>query len=596
MRLSGLDIAILVAFFVISLVIGLWVSKRSSSSSGEFFLGGRNMPFWLLGVSMVATTFAIDTPNLVAGIVRRDGVAGNWVWWAFLLNGMLTVFVFARLWRRSGVRTDLEFYELRYSGRAAAFLRGFRAVYLGVFFNVMIMATVCLAGVKLGSVALGLTPLQTLLGASLVTVAYSMLGGFVGVLATDLFQFVVAMAGSVGAAIWLVRLPQVGGLTQLIHHPNVRGKLALVPAFENHDAWLTLFFLPLAVQWWSVWYPGSEPGGGGYVAQRMLAAKDERHAVGATLFFNWAHYALRPWPWILVALASLIVFPERADLAAAFPGLAPALVQDDLAYPAMLTLLPSGLLGLVVTSLVAAFMSTISTHLNWGSSYLVNDVYARFVDANASEKTLVRLGRWSTSLLMVLAGGLALALQSAMQAFEILLQMGAGTGLVFVLRWLWWRVNAVTEVAAMVVSLIVALVLPFVAPEMGGGLKLCVSVGITTLVWWVVTLFTPPSDEATLDEFYRLTRPPGPGWAPVRERLRARGESLAKANSLGADLLSFFVGTLAVYACLFGTGIYLYGQRLLGGGVTLVGLAVLAGLGLAMARRSSPRPANDGSP
>ncbi|HSC89788.1 MAG TPA: sodium:solute symporter family protein [Polyangiaceae bacterium] len=585
MLLSVLDLGILLAFFVLSLVIGLAVTKRSSSSSSEYFLGGRNMPYWLLGVSMVATTFAIDTPNLVAGIVRRDGVAGNWVWWAFLLNGLLTVFVFARLWRRSGVKTDLEFYELRYSGRGAAFLRGFRAVYLGVFFNVMIMATVCLAGVKLGSVMFGASPVVTLCVASAVTLVYSSFGGFVGVLATDLFQFGVAMAGSIGAAVWLVDLPQVGGLSALVRHPNVQDKLALLPDFSNSDAWMTLLVLPLCVQWWSVWYPGSEPGGGGYVAQRMLAAKDERHAIGATLFFNWAHYALRPWPWILVALASLIVFPTRAALQAAFPHMPAELVQDDLSYPAMLTLLPSGLLGLVVTSLVAAFTSTISTHLNWGSSYLVNDVYQRFIDPDASEEKLVRLGRLSTALLMLLGAFVALALQSSMQAFEILLQMGAGTGLVFVLRWLWWRVNAATEISAMIASLLVAVILPIACPELGAGLRLVVSVAVTSVVWLAATWLTEPTSDETLERFFLLTRPPGPGWAPVRARIAASQQRVEPASSsLGADLMAFVAGTFAIYAMLFGTGLWLYGRPLLGGGAVLLGGAVLVALGVRAAR------------
>lgn len=575
MRLSALDLGILIAFFAVSLLIGVWVSKRSSSSSGEYFLGGRNMPFWLLGVSMVATTFAIDTPNLVTGIVRQDGVAGNWVWWAFLLNGMLTVFVFARLWRRSGVSTDLEFYELRYSGRGAALLRGFRAVYLGVFFNVMIMATVCLAAIKLGSVALGYSPAETLVVASVITVIYSMLGGFVGVLATDLFQFIVAMIGSVGAAIWLVELPEVGGLEALLSHPSVTPKLALVPDFANWDSVLTLLVLPLGVQWWSVWYPGSEPGGGGYVAQRMLAAKDERHAVGATLFFNWAHYALRPWPWILVALASLIVFPTTASIAEAFPELPPALVKNDLGYPAMLMRLPSGLLGLVVTSLVAAFMSTISTHLNWGSSYLVSDVYQRFVERGASEKKLVMLGRVSTALLMALAAVLALVLESAMQAFELLLQMGAGTGLVFVLRWLWWRINAATELAAMFVSLVVAMVLQLATPDLGAGLRLAISVAVTTVVWLAVTLVTQPSDAATLEHFYLTVRPPALGWGPVRASLAARGVAVPEGDSLGQGVTAFFAGTIAVYALLFGSGLCIYGQWMLGGLLSAVGAALL---------------------
>lgn len=582
MRLSSLDWAIIAAFFLLSLVIGLVVTRRSSQSTSEFFLGGRSMPWWLLGVSMVATTFAIDTPNLVTGIVRTGGVAGNWVWWAFLLNGMLTVFVYARLWRRSGVQTDLEFYELRYSGPAAAFLRGFRAVYLGVFFNVMIMATVCLAAVKLGGIAFGWTPLQALLLASLITVVYSLLGGFLGVLATDLFQFVVAMIGSVGAAIYLVDLPQVGGLERLLAHPNVTPHLGLFPDFSDTKTTLAVFILPLAVQWWSVWYPGSEPGGGGYVAQRMLAAKDERHAVGATLLFNVAHYAVRPWPWILVAFASLIVYPTLGDLARAFPHLEPSLVRDDLAYPAMLSFLPSGLLGLVIASLIAAFMSTISTHLNWGSSYVVNDLYQRFYEPDASEKRLVLVGRVATAVLMLLAAWVAIYLESAMQAFEVLLSMGAGTGLIFILRWFWWRVSAQTEIAGMIVSLLVSIFFQFGADHVGlGGLdvsvRLTASVVVTTALWLLVTFLTPPTDDATLVRFYRLIRPGGPGWRRIRaivereDGVDAQRGAQREEGSITTGLSRFVLGTFAVYSLLLGSGRLVYGH--------VTSAAVLLGLG-----------------
>lgn len=432
--LNAVDWGFVVSFFIISLAIGLAVSKRAGTSSSEFFLSGRKMPWWLLGVSMVATTFSSDTPNLVTDIVRQNGVAGNWVWWAFLLTGMLTVFVYAKLWRRSRVLTDLEFYELRYSGKAAAFLRGFRAIYLGVFFNVLIMATVSLAIIKIGGVMLHLPPVETLLIASLVTVVYSALGGLRGVLLTDFFQFAIAMIGAIGAAVVAVRLPQVGGLSALLSNEAVVSKLSLVPDFSNSQAVLIILVLPLAVQWWSVWYPGAEPGGGGYIAQRMLSAKSEKHAIGATLFFNAAHYALRPWPWIIVALCSLLVFPDLESLRAAFPLVNSSVVRHDMAYPAMLTFLPHGLLGIAVASLIAAFMSTISTHLNWGSSYVVNDFYKRFINPRADEKNQVLVGRLSTVALMVLACLVALLLSNALQAFNILLQVGAGTGLLFILR------------------------------------------------------------------------------------------------------------------------------------------------------------------
>lgn len=573
MSLSSLDWIIIAAFFTLSLFVGLWVSRRAGSSSSEYFLSGRSMPWWLLGVSMVATTFAIDTPNLVTGIVRQNGVAGNWVWWAFLLTGMLTVFVYARLWRRSKVTTDLEFYELRYSGRSSTFLRGFRALYLGVFFNVVIMANVCLAAIKLGSIVLGLSPVETLLIACVVTVIYSSLGGLRGVLITDFLQFGVAMLGSVWATYLIVQRPEIGGLQELLAHPNVSGKLSLLPDFSDSAMVVSVLIIPLAVQWWSVWYPGAEPGGGGYVAQRMLSAKNERHALGATLFFNFAHYGLRPWPWILIALASLVIYPNVEALRNAFPNVQDSFVQDDLAYPAMLGLLPTGVLGLVVASLVAAFMSTISTHLNWGSSYVVNDVYRRFIKPEATEKELVRIGRLSTLVLMLMAAAVALLLESAVQSFNILLSIGAGTGLIFILRWFWWRINAYTEIAGMMGSFFVAVFFEFGYEQLGfsplpGHVQLVASIAITTLIWLVVTLLTAPTDDETLKRFYRLIHPSGPGWKRICAEVSLEGGPVGDAD-LSRNILNFVVGTFAVYFFLFGMGYVLYGQ-------TLLGLALLA--------------------
>ncbi len=555
MRLELVDWVIIFLFFAAALTIGAVVSRRAGSNASEFFLSGRHMPWWLLGFSMVATTFAADTPLLVTNIVRNNGVAGNWEWWAFLLSGMLTVFVYARLWRRSGVLTDIEFYELRYSGRPAAFLRGFRAIYLGVFFNIMIMANVTLAATKIGEVMLGFTPLQTILIASVVTVVFSALGGLRAVLLTDLLLFLAAMAGAIGAAVVAVRLPEVGGLQQLLAHDLVRDKLSFFPSWNwrdpgQLDVLVTILILPLAVQWWSVWYPGAEPGGGGYMAQRMLAAKDERNATGATLLFNAAHYALRPWPWILVALASLVVYPDLPSLQKAFPDA--QRIDHDLAYPAMLTFMPLGLRGLVVGSLIAAYMSTISTHLNWGSSYVVNDFWKRFVDPQASDRALVSLGRVSTVLMMILAAVIALWLENAYQGFKILLQIGAGTGLLFILRWFWWRINAFSELTAMVVSFVVAVWsqrLPLNAvtrtmgstdnlpgavqwllgapPTMPEWAKLVAGVVITTIAWLLVTFLTRPTDERKLRDFYRLVAPGGRGcarsWiAPQRIHLARR--------------------------------------------------------------------------
>jgi len=568
MQLSVLDWSIIIAFFVVSLLIGVLVSKRAGSGVQEFFLSGRNMPWWLLGVSMVATTFSADTPNLVTDIVRTNGVSGNWVWWAFLLTGMLTVFVYAKLWRRSEVLTDLEFYELRYSGKGAALLRGFRALYLGVFFNIMIMAGVSLAAIKIGSVLLGLAPWQTLIIASTVTVAYSSLGGLKGVIITDFFQFALAMIATFWAAGVIVDLPEVGGLQNLLAHAEVQPKLDFIPSLSNKELFFTVFLIPIAVQWWSVWYPGAEPGGGGYIAQRMLSAKDEKNAIWATLLFNFMHYAIRPWPWILVALASIIVFPTLDSLAVAFPDIDPALIGNDLAYPAMMSFLPAGLLGLLVASLVAAFMSTISTHLNWGSSYVVHDFYHRFIDSEASDKKLVAVGRWTTLLLMVFSGIIALLLSNALQAFSILLQIGAGTGLLFILRWFWYRINVYSEITAMIVSFVIALYLQIIHPALGFAPiatidQLLWGVGLTTLSWVLVTLLTPAEDQATLVSFYQKIQPGGPGWKKVIQQAQQAGVTLdttKKPWDVPTGIICMLLGTAAVYSLLFAAGSLLYGD------------------------------------
>ncbi len=590
MQLNNLDWSFVVGFFAITLVVGLVVARRAGKNTSEFFLSGRSMPWWLLGMSMVATTFSTDTPNLVTDLVRQRGVAGNWAWWAFLLTGMLTVFVYARLWRRSGILTDIEFYELRYSGKPAAFLRGFRALYLGVFFNVCIMATVSLAAIKIGHVLLGLRPVHTILLAALITVAFSAAGGFRAVVLTDFLLFIIAMIGAFAAALVALDLPEVGGLKGLLAHPNLHGKLALLPALKNPDGSsnmetvIGILIIPLAVQWWSVWYPGAEPGGGGYIAQRMLSAKNENHAVGATFFFNAAHYALRPWPWIIVALASLIVFPDLHALAARFPDMPAAQVKHDLAYPAMLTFLPHGLMGLVVASLIAAYMSTISTHLNWGSSYVVNDFWVRFVNPDASDREQVWVGRVSTVVLMVLAGTLALYLSNAVQAFNILLQIGAGTGLLFILRWFWWRINPYSELVAMIASFLVALYMQFYAPDsLADWKKLVIGVGITTICWIVATLLTPADRPEKLRSFYKLTRPGGPGWRKVIEDARRDGEEITGPeqgrSNLPRGILCMVVGCLAVYSALFGTGYWLYGQTILA--IVFTGVFVVSGLVLA---------------
>jgi len=573
-RLVGVDWLIIVVYFAAVLLIGLWSAKRAQKSSEQFFLSGRSMPWWLLGASMVATTFSTDTPNLVTDIVRQNGVAGNWMWWAFLLTGMLTVFVYARLWRKSGVMTDVEFYEIRYSGRSAAFLRGFRALYLGVFFNVMIMATVTLAAIKIGGVMLGLSPIQTILIASVVTVLFCTFGGFEGVLLTDFVLFALAMSGSVAAAIVSLKHPAIGGLKGLLAHSAVQGKLSLLPAFDfsttdKMNLVMTVFLIPIAVQWWSVWYPGSEPGGGGYIAQRMLAAKTEKHAIGATLFFNAAHYALRPWPWIIVALCSLAVFPDLASLRAAFPNVSENIVKNDLAYSAMLTFLPAGLMGFVMASLMAAYMSTISTHLNWGSSYIVNDFYRRFIKPRAGERELVVVGQISTVLLMTLSAAVALYLQNAVQAFQILLQIGAGTGLLFILRWFWWRINAFSEIAAMTVSFLVACYFQFVHSHLLGlkpiedWQKMLIGVAITTTSWVVATFLTPPTGKMALLKFYTLIHPWGRGWKKILGDVGVNDTMVQQARRethLPGGILCMVLGCIAVYAALFATGNFIYGR------------------------------------
>ena len=587
MRLSTLDWAVVLGYGIFVLALGLYFARRAGQGTTEYFLAGRKLPWWLLGTSMVATTFSTDTPNLVTDLVRTGGVSANWLWWAFVITGMCTVFFYAKLWRRSGALTDMAFYELRYSGKPAAFLRGFRALYLGVFFNVMIMATVTLAAIKIGGVLLGVGRYEVVLLAGTVTVLYSATSGLWGVVVTDLALFVVAMVGSVAAAYYAVIQPEVGGLTGLMTNPALQGRLSFLPDFTDWRTAAAVFIIPVSVQWWSAWYPGAEPGGGGYVAQRMLAARNEKEAMGATLWFNIAHYALRPWPWVLVALASLLVYPTLESIQVAFPNIDPSIVRHDLAYPAMLVFLPTGLLGLVVASLAAAYMSTISTHLNWGASYVVDDFYRRFINDEEDEKHYVTVGRITTVGLIVLAGVVSLWLQNALQAFQILLQIGAGTGLVFLLRWFWWRINAWSEVAAMLISFLVALYFQFLhtrlgLPAMDPSMQLVTGVVITTIGWVTVTLLTPPAKEETLRTFYTEIRPFGKGW---REVLALGPEDPGpEKGGVAAGFIGWFLGLVTVYGALFGTGFILYGRL----GVGLCCLA-LAGVGMAGIFRVLPK-------
>ena len=577
MYISNIDWIIVSSFLFLTLLIGVIVSNKSSESSSQFFLSGRNMPWWLLGLSMVATTFSTDTPNLVTDIVRSNGVAGNWVWWVFLLTGLLTVFVYAQLWRKSNVSTDIEFYELRYSGKPAKFLRRFRALYLGVIFNVLAMGGISLAAIKIGQVMLGLDAFQTIGIAGAITVVFSTVGGFRGVVYTDFLLFFVAMIGSIGAAYYLVNIPEVGGIQALINHPNVIGKISIFPDFSNVEQLTMLFIIPLAVQWWSAWYPGSEPGGGGYIAQRLLAAKDENHAIRAVFFFNIMHYALRPWPWIVVALASLVVFPDVGSIQEAFPAISQDKLGHDLAYSAMLTKLPIGLLGLVLASLIAAYMSTISTHLNWGASYVANDFYKQQINPNANERQLVNVGRLSTVVLFLVSSALALLLTNALQLFDFILMFGAGTGLIFILRWFWWRINAWSEISAIFSSGVISILfnIEFVDSILfaDGALmpeyfKFPMVVLLTTIIWVVVTYLTPSEDKEVLLNFYKRTNPGGPGWRSIvgKEKI------VSSEWSVPSGILATLIALVMVYCLLFSTGYFIYGNLQLAGILFLISL------------------------
>ena len=564
MKLTTLDWSIISFYFLATILIGFWAAKKSDKTVRSYFLAGQNMPWWLIGISMVATTFSTDTPNLVTDLVRQNGVSGNWTWWAFLITGMLTVFVYARLWRRSNILTDIEFYELRYSGKAAAFLRGFRAIYLGLIFNVLVMGAVSLAAVKFGEIILGWPGWLTLLISCSITLLYSSIGGLRAVIITDFIQFFLAMLGSVWATVYIVNLPQIGGISNLVLHQNTISKLSIFPDFKDPDIWVPVFMIPLSVQWWASYYPGSEPGGGGYIAQRMLSAKNEKNAIGATLLFNIAHYAIRPWPWILIALSSLIIFPELSDIQKAFPSLSDDKLGHDVAYPAMLSLLPPGLLGLVAASLIAAFMSTMSTQLNLGASYIVNDFYHRFINLKASEKQLVKVGRLFTIISVILGASLGLVLKSAGQAFTLLLMIGSGTGLIYILRWFWWRINAYTEIIAMISSLIIACIFNFSELGIDNWQKIVLGSLLTSIIWIIATFLTPPDDDQTLKNFVNKINPGGLGW---KKYSTIKSET---SSSISRGVLSMFLGCIVVYGALIGTGQLLYGYVFLGSTIYLV--------------------------
>ncbi|MDX2043677.1 MAG: sodium:solute symporter family protein [Acidobacteriota bacterium] len=590
MHLSALDWVIAILAVAVCFIPALFLGKKSGQSTSEFFASGRSVPWWLAGLSMVATTFSSDTPNLVTDIVRRNGVAGNWVWWAFVLTGVATVFFYAKLWRRSEVLTDLEFYEIRYSGNAAGAVRGFRAVYLGLFFNCMIMASVNLAACKIASILFGLERWQTLLFVGLLNVAFAAHSGLWGVLVIDMIQFFIKMTAVIAAAYFAIKLPQVGGLDGLVSKlstmkgPEGINYLNVLPDFTNNwDMAVAVFIIPIAVQWWSVWYPGAEPGGGSYMAQRMLASKSEKDALGAVLFFNIAHYVLRPWPWILVGLASILVYPQLSDIQAAFPNLDPKLLGHDIAYPAMLKFLPVGFVGLMVGGLVAANSSTILTHLNWGASYLVHDFYRRFINQNGEERHYVFAGRVVTVLLFLLSSAVVYLLDTAKDTFDIILQVGAGTGLLYLIRWFWWRINAWCEVVAMVSSFLVSI--GFLILKKSGGEvpstanSLLITIAVTTACWVLAAYLAPQTDRKTLIEFYRKVRPAGPGWEPIREAAGiSKAEAAQGGESIPLALIGWVAGSITIWSSLFTVGNILYGRTsaaLLMGAVFVVSGLVL---------------------
>jgi len=587
MNITWIDWVIVAVSILICFVPALFLAKRSSGSTAEFFASGRSVPWWLAGLSMVATTFSSDTPNWVTEQVRKYGVAGNWQWWAFVLTGVATVFFFARLWRRSGVMTDLEFYEHRYSGTAASVVRGFRAVYLGLFFNCFIMGMVTLAACKIANILFGMPAWQTIVVCGILNVVFAAHSGLWGVLVIDMVQFFIKMT-AVFAAAWF-SLVEVGerlvgkgaggwaGLQALVSKLSTQqvvttdgvpamsvsdgqGQpiLDMLPNFTMPELALMIFILPIAISWWANWYPGSEPGGGSYIAQRMLASKSEKDSLGGTLFFNIAHYVLRPWPWIITALCSIIVYPDLAAIKAAFPAADPTLIGHDSAFPAMLMFLPVGFVGLMIGGLIAANSSTILTHLNWGSSYLVHDFYRRFMKKDASEAHYVNVGRLSTVLLYVVAAVLSLYMKSAQQAFQVLLSIGAGTGLLYVARWFWWRVSAWCEVVAMVMSLVTAVGVPMVLPQADFATTTLWQVGLTTVAWLVTAFVGPQTDRATLISFCRKVKPAGPGWTDIRAEAGISDAEIAQENRVGSAFVGWIAGCALIWGSLFAIGNFLY--------------------------------------
>lgn len=555
MLFNTIDWIAIVAFFALMFGIAAYCSRRASKNATDFFLSGRSMPWWLIGISMCAASTSTNSANMFTEYIRNSNLGENWKWWAFLLTGMLTVFVYSKLWVRSGAKSDIEFYELRYTGKAAAFLRAFRSLYLGFIFNVISVGLVMLAAIKIGQVLFGVDQWTVVIITCVASIIYSALGGLRGAIYTDLLLFVIIMIGAVVGMHYAVNLPEVGGYKALFANPVVQEHMSFFPDFSNTDLLVAAFIIPIAVQWWNVWYPGSEPGGGGYVVQRMLSAKNENHCMGGSILYQVVNYAIRPWPWYITALASLIIFPNLASLQEAFPNISPSLIKGDVAYPAMLTFVPKGWLGLVAASMMGALFSTVAAHLSMGSNYIANDFWKRFVRPEASDREVILVGRLSTLVIMVCTALISPYLISAGTVFNLILQVGAGTGLIYLLRWFWMRINAWSEITAMFVSFIVAVFLQLVYPHLGGPelaswQNLLIVMGITTVAWVTVTLLTKPTEEAKQIEF--------------------KGRINTNRHDIAWGVLAMTVSCLAVYSAMFAAGYWIFGKTLLAAIMTSV--------------------------
>ena len=536
--MNYIDYIVMAAFFAVLLMIpAISAMKSKSKGASEYFKSAGSMPWWLIGVSMVAATTSTNSANLFTEIVRRDGLSGNWAWWAFMLTGLLTVFVYSKLWVKSGATTDISFYELRYSGKPAAFLRGFRALYLGVIYNLVVTATVLLGAVKIGTVLFGLSPAVILIVTGVISIIYTTISGIRGTIYTDFFMFAVVMLGAVAVMYYSVNHPDVGGWSSLMSNPEVASRLTFFPSLSNKEAFIAIFLIPVAVQWWNVWYSGSEPGGGGYIVQRMLTAKSTRHAVGGTLFFNVLNNAIRPWPWFIAAFASILIFPDLNSIREAFPNVDPSLVGDDMAYPALIKVMPNGWFGLVAASMMGALFSTIAAQLSMGANYVSNDIWKRFVNKDASDKEIIMVAR-VTSVILIILGSLMVPLfGSAKAGFDLMVQIGAGTGLIFLLRWFWMRINAWTEIVAMLVSFLCAVFFQFIWPNISDVTflfyeKLLWTILVTTVAWLAATLITKPENPEVIAKFKSLVR--------------------ADGRDVGMGVLKMFIASIAIYAFMWG--------------------------------------------